>query len=260
MLLVTASLLIRTFVSLRSLDPGFDPANLATASVSLQDARYGTVDSVARLVDASLERVRATPGIESAAVSLGSPYERLLNMGFLWQGAKPEDGQTANVGYVSDRYFETLRVPIRLGRPLLDTDRAGMPPVVVVNETFARLYSKDQPAIGRRLRLSGVEREVVGIAGDVQQKSAGFVVEGMTSGPILNTPTIYLPVGQTNDGVPAAGARVVPSGLDGAVVVAGPRRTGDPRRDRVHRFVAARGRFDVDERGDVARDRRSSGC
>jgi ABC-type lipoprotein release transport system permease subunit len=106
----------------------------------------------------------------------------------------------ANVGYVSDRYFDTLRVPISAGRPLLDTDRAGMPPVVVVNETFARLYSQDQPALGRRLRLSGVEREVVGIAGDVQQKSAGFVVEGMASGPILNTPTIYLPVGQASDG------------------------------------------------------------
>jgi predicted permease len=200
-LLVTASLLIRTFVSLRNLDPGFDPVNLATASVSLQDARYGTADSVTRLIESSLERLRATPGIESAAVSLGSPYERLLNLGFLWQGAKPEEGRMANVGYVSDRYFDTLRVPISAGRPLLDTDRAGMPPVVVVNETFARLYSPDQPALGRRLRLSGVEREVVGIARDVQQKSAGFIVEGMSSGPILNTPTIYLPVGQASDGL-----------------------------------------------------------
>jgi predicted permease len=200
-LLVTASLLIRTFVSLRDIDPGFDPVNLATASVSLQDARYGTADSVTRLIESSLERLRATPGIESAAVSLGSPYERLLNLGFLWQGAKPEEGRMANVGYVSDRYFDTLRVPISAGRPLLDTDRAGMPPVVVVNETFARLYSPDQPALGRRLRLSGVEREVVGIARDVQQKSAGFIVEGMSSGPILNTPTIYLPVGQASDGL-----------------------------------------------------------
>jgi len=64
----------------------------------------------------------------------------------------------------------------------------------------SRLGSAVRSSIGRRLRLSGVEREVIGIAGDVQQKSAGFVVEGMTSGPILNTPTIYLPVGQANDG------------------------------------------------------------
>jgi predicted permease len=200
-LLVTASLLIRTFVSLRNLDPGFDPANLATVSVSLQDARYGTVDSVARLVDVTLEQLRSTPGIESAAVALGSPYERLLNMSFLWQGAKPEDGQMANVGYVSDRYFDTLRVPIRIGRPLLDSDRGGTPPVIVVNESFARLYSKDQPVLGRRLRLSGVEREIVGIAGDVRQRFAGFVVDGLETGPLVNTPIIYLPVGQANDGL-----------------------------------------------------------
>ena len=200
MLLVTASLLIRTFVSLRNLDPGFDASRLTTASVSLQDARYTTVASVNRLVTASLERLRATSGVEAAAVSLGLPYERLLNLGFLWAGAKPEEAATTNVTYVSDNYFETMRLPRRSGRTLSDTDRAGTPPVVVVNETFARLYSPDQPALGRRLRVSGIEREIVGIVGDVQQRSAGFWVQGMTTGPLLSTPIVYLPIGQTSDG------------------------------------------------------------
>ena len=198
-LLVTAGLLLHTFVNLRRIDPGFDPSNLATGSASLQDARYGTVASVTRLFDESLSRLRREPGIESAAVSLGLPYERLLNMGFRWVGGA--EAMTSNVGYVSDGFFETMKLPLRQGRTVRETDRENTPPVVVVNETFASLYSKDQPALGRRLRLSGVEREVVGIVGDAKQASSGFFVTGMTRGPIASKPTIYLPVAQTNDGM-----------------------------------------------------------
>jgi hypothetical protein len=188
-------------VNLRSLDPGFDPRNLATASVSLQDARYGTVESVERLIADSLARLRAAPGVEQAAVSLGLPYERLLNLGFRWADVPEADGTISNVGYVSDGFFDTLRLPIRTGRLLGPGDRIGAPPVVVVNETFARLYSADRLAVGRRLRLSSVDREIVGVVGDAMQRSAGFFVAGMQDGPITSTPTIYLPIGQTNDGM-----------------------------------------------------------
>ena len=79
-LLVAAGLLIRTFVHLQTLAPGFDANNVVAASASLEDARYETHDAVARLFDESLARMRALPGVESAAVSLGLPYERILNM------------------------------------------------------------------------------------------------------------------------------------------------------------------------------------
>src|SRR5262249_2388650 len=80
-LLVSAGLLIRTFVHLRSLDPGFDESNLLTASVSLQDARYREPQVVAQLFEETTARLRAAAGVQNAAVALGMPYSRLLNDG-----------------------------------------------------------------------------------------------------------------------------------------------------------------------------------
>ena len=81
-LLVGSGLLLRTFAHLRGLHPGFDPANVVTASVSLEDARYATANSVAQLTHSIVERIRQEPGITSAGVGLGLPYERLLNLPF----------------------------------------------------------------------------------------------------------------------------------------------------------------------------------
>lgn len=199
-LLVGAGLLLRTFLNLRQLDPGFNPEHLTTASVSLQDARYQTSASVVQLVDQTLERLRARPGVEAASVSLGLPYQRLLNMGARFSDDAPDSGFPTNVSYASPGFFETLGMKVRRGRALLDTDRADTAPILVVNETFARVFSKGRDPIGRRLRLSGVEREIVGVVGDVQQAGSGFFVTGMTRGPITGTPQVYLPVSQTNDG------------------------------------------------------------
>jgi len=112
-LLVSAGLLVRTFVNLRTLNPGFDPSNVVTAMVSLQDARYEDAARVNQLFEQSLPRVRQQPGIESAGVALGLPYTRLLNMG--WQrveGFEPEEKHlSANVSYVTPGYLEALRSP-----------------------------------------------------------------------------------------------------------------------------------------------------
>jgi predicted permease len=198
-LLVGAGLLTRTFLSLQNLSPGFDLTNVVTGAASLEDSRYQTAEQATQLFDRTLEKIRALPGVESAAVSLGLPYERILNLGF-----RPLDGEAAaeaaegrnfiaNVTYTTPGYFETLRMPLRSGRVLAAGDRDGAPPVVVVNEAFQRLYYSKDGVLGRRVRLSGVEREVVGIVGDVQYRQPGWG-EG---GPIRTTPLIYLPAAQT---------------------------------------------------------------
>jgi predicted permease len=80
-LLVGAGLLVRTFLYLETLPAGFDPTNVVAVSASLEDARYEKHESIEPLFARSLERLRAMPGVESAAISLGLPYERILNMG-----------------------------------------------------------------------------------------------------------------------------------------------------------------------------------
>jgi predicted permease len=197
-LLVSAGLLIRTFVNLQGLSPGFTVDRLTTAPVSLLDARYPTPVEVNALFNRTLESIRATPGVEFAAVSLGLPYERVLNMGFRFPG--DEKGATASVMYVTPDFFRTFEIPLRQGREVRPSDEAGTRQVVVVNEAFARVYSKDKAVLGRVIQFSNAEREIVGVAGDVQMRP-GFIVGDMVPGPIVASPTIYLPAAQLTRGI-----------------------------------------------------------
>jgi predicted permease len=197
-LLVSAGLLIRTFVHLRSLDPGFDESNLLTASVSLQDARYRDPQPVVQLFDDTLARLRAVPGVQNAAVALGMPFSRLLNDGMRRVDGphidKPDEGHFTNEVYVTPAFFETLRVPVRAGRTIEARDTATSQQVAVVNEAFvARYYKEDPQVVGRHIG-PGTPREIVGIVGNTQQGSAGWG----NFGPISPLPCIYIPVTQTN--------------------------------------------------------------
>jgi predicted permease len=197
-LLVTTGLLLRTFVNVRSLNPGFNPQGLVTGRVSLQDARYRSSAQINELFDRTLERLRSTPGVEAAAVSLELPYERLLNMGFRFTDDAAAQALMTNASYVTPGFLSALQLPLTRGRDLSTRDGAAAPPVVLVNETFARVYSRDRDPIGRRLRISGAEREIVGITGDVQQRES-LVIDGVAPGPLVSLPLVLMPSAQTND-------------------------------------------------------------
>ena len=116
-MLVGAGLLIRTFVYLETLPAGFDPRNVVAVSASLEDARYEKHDSVEQLFARSLERLRAMPGVEATAISLGLPYERILNMGArIVNGQERSDFIFTTATYVTPGYFETLGLPLTGGR------------------------------------------------------------------------------------------------------------------------------------------------
>jgi predicted permease len=192
-LLVGAGLLTRTFVHLQSQLPGFDPRQIKVASASLEDARYAEHERVAQLFDRSLERIRAVPGVESAAVSLGLPYERILNMGARLIGSAGEAGdfRFTTATYVTPGYFETLRLPVVRGRSLEAADTSTAAGVVVVNQAFADRYLGDRDAVGAHVSMGGRERRIVGVVANVQQRGGfnGF-------GPLDALPAIYLPFAQ----------------------------------------------------------------
>ncbi len=198
-LLVVTGLLIRTFVNLRSLDPGFDPSHVVTASVSLQDARYDTSAKMNQLFDRTLRRLTATPGVESAAVSLELPYRRLLNMNYRFTDeAQPSGPRIANVMYVTPDFFRTLRIPLLAGRPLGDTDTAASLPVVAVSQDLVTMEADRRNPIGREIQLAGANREVVGVVGNMKVKRS-FSLPGMLQGPLTSAPLILLPASQTPD-------------------------------------------------------------
>jgi predicted permease len=197
-LLVSGGLLIRTFVHLSTLDPGFDQANLVTASVSMQDARYHEPQALSHLFEDSIARLRAIPGVQNAAVALGMPYSRLLNNGIRRLDGPhvdaPGNGQITNETYVTPGFFETLKVPVRAGRTIEARDTAAAPQVAVVNEAFVARYYKDDPQVIGRHIGPNPSREIVGIVGNTQQGDAGWG----HFGPISALPTVYVPVEQTS--------------------------------------------------------------
>lgn len=196
-LLVSAGLLIRTFIHLQDLAPGFDESNLITASVSMQDARYHEEATVARLFDESLARIRAIPGVQDAAAGLGMPYTRLLNDGIQRLDGpvidKRDDYHCTNENWVTPRFFETVKLPIREGRGIRPDDVASGPLITVVNDAFVARYYKDGRVVGRHIQTEGRTLEIVGVVGNMQQGNSGC---GGSFGPIATTPIFYVPVTQ----------------------------------------------------------------
>jgi len=199
-LLFGSGLLLRTWAHLGSLDPGFDPEGVVTVRVSLDDARYASGGALNRLITESVPRLETVPGVTEAGLGLTLPYERALNMPFRLPGTTPEgEWEITNLVYITPGYLTTLGIPLLSGRRLESADDEENEPVVLVNRAFAAMYLDDGSAVtnalGHRLTLSGAERRIVGVVGDVQQLNAGWGLDD----PIWAVPTIYLPVAQTSD-------------------------------------------------------------
>jgi putative ABC transport system permease protein len=198
-LLVSAGLLVRTFVHLRSLSPGFDPTSVTTATISLQDKRYEDPIKVNRLFADTLDGIRRQPGVEAAGVTLGLPYTRLLNLGFgRVEGATAEDkGGMTNLSYITPGYVEALRLPIRQGRAFADSDRADSPLVAIVNEEFVRRYYRGKDVVGLHIRVAGGPREIVGVVASARATSSGLGGDGS---PLISPFVVYVPATQTGAG------------------------------------------------------------
>lgn len=185
-LLLSTTLLAKSLVRLVSVDPGFDPRNVATARVWLPSS-YETSAEQAAFFDTVLERLASTPGVESAAAIQDLPL-RGNAMTFAVAAEVRREPAAAAWRVVSDGYFETMRIPIARGRGFTSSDRPDAPPVAIVNRTLAlRLFGTSDP-LGRRVRIGedGRWATVVGVAGDVRHR--GLAAEEI--------PAAYEPVAQ----------------------------------------------------------------
>ncbi|MFL6281049.1 MAG: ABC transporter permease [Vicinamibacterales bacterium] len=207
-LLIGAGLLLRSFAQLTRVSPGFNPSNLLIVNLPLSPEEYDDDVSRTSVVEQIVSRVRALPGVESAAITTMLPMAGAGATIHFNRAAYPPKGPDDYVmaGYraVTPGYLATLGVPLRRGRLLDEHDREGAPPVVVINETMARQYFPDRDPLGQRIQL-GTEPsnefptlEIVGVVGDVKASfDAGstaemFVPYGQYPDPILAT--MYLNV------------------------------------------------------------------
>ncbi len=191
LLLIGAGLLMRSFVRLLQADPGFAPHNLLTMNISLSTQRYAKPDQQTAFFDDVLRRVSAAPGVRSAAISAALPLSYIRITPVLPEGQPNVPlGQRPfiDIEAVSPGWFETLRVPLRTGRAFTSGDQAQSPPVIVVNESFARQYWSGENALSKHVFIGKrpVPAQVVGVAADVKNR-------GLEQDP---QPQIYLPFAQ----------------------------------------------------------------
>ena len=172
-LLIGAGLLIRTFVSLRGVDPGFDPHNVLTFEVAPNGKQYETTAKHLDYSQRALERIKSVPGVEAAAVTSNLPLSRWLNLTVEVEG-RPNSERSTEYRIITSEYFQVLRMKLLRGRQFDETDTASREPVVIVNESYASRVFKDTDPIGQRLivqRTPGNARssQVVGVVSDLKQ-------------------------------------------------------------------------------------------
>jgi putative ABC transport system permease protein len=168
-LLVSAGVLAKSFLRLMSVDPGFDRRSVLTARVWLPGS-YETSAEQQRFLEDVLARVRALPGVRSAATIQDLPL-RGNAMTFELDVDPGHSPAKAAYRVVSDGYFDAMRIPLLRGRGFTAGDRASAPHVFVINNALARRAFAGKDPIGRRVRIGtdGAWGTIAGIAGDVKQ-------------------------------------------------------------------------------------------
>ena len=154
-LVVGATLLIRTFLNLQSVDPGFNTNNVLTMAMSVNGERFQKTAGVAQIIHDGTERLTAVPGVTRAAAACCLPLEGGLGLPFDIVGRpKGTDPSTGGGGYlpVSWSYFDTFQVPILRGRNFTERDDGSAPGVVIINAAMANQYwPKGNPLVDRLL-------------------------------------------------------------------------------------------------------------
>jgi putative ABC transport system permease protein len=227
-LLIGAALLIRTYIALRNVNPGFDPHQVLTMEMSLTGDKYQKTAGVAQLIREARERLNAIPGVEVSASSCCIPLESGLGLPFNVVGRPTSKSPyTGGAGWMSTSpgYLSVFKVPIVQGRDFNTQDTTGAAGVVIINETMAKQYWPKGSPIGEQIVIGrgvGPEfdepaRQIIGVVGDVRDG-------GLNRDP---RPLMIVPQAQVTDGMTALNARFGPM----AWLV---RTRGDP-----HQYISA---------------------
>jgi putative ABC transport system permease protein len=177
-LLTGAGLLLQSLWRLMRVSPGFDPAAVLTLQSSAVGPQYADNNLLRRLVSTDVANLRAIPGVQTAAaaseIPLGGNVDRY---GFHPEGkmhANPELDESAERYCVTPGFLTAMRIPLLRGRDIADTDTDATPGVILINEVTARQVWPNEDAIGKRVKLGGIDGpwfSVVGIAGDIHHRS-----------------------------------------------------------------------------------------
>ena len=200
-LLAGAGLLIRSFLHVLAVDPGFQPKNVLTMRISLVGPHYAETHAQIRFFENLLKRVKALPGVEQASVAVSLPLIGWDGMSFITEdnpNVALSEGPDGNYQAISAELFRTLRVPLVRGRYFTDDDRENTMPVAIINEVSARQYWPGRDPIGKRLKVQGEGekapwRTIVGVTGNLRRNDMVDEARPETYVPYTQPPLILVP-------------------------------------------------------------------
>jgi putative ABC transport system permease protein len=182
-LLIGAGLMIKSFYQLLNVNPGFEPDHVLTASFSLPPVKYPGAEQQAAFFQQLVERVRALPGVQSAAFVNPLPLSNNMIQNILTIEGRPPQAPgerlITNTRIASADYIQTMGIPIKRGRAFNEHDGKDGPTVFLVNETFVQRYFPNEDPIGKRIKVSirpspdkpDANGEIVGVVGDVKHQT-----------------------------------------------------------------------------------------
>jgi putative ABC transport system permease protein len=228
-LLIGAALLIRTFIALRQVNPGFDPRNVLTLEMSLTGDQFKKTAGVAQVAFDGRQRLNAIPGVEVSAFTCCLPLEGGYGLPFNIIG-RATDGKSpwnGGAGWMSASpgYFAVFHIPIVQGRDFTEQDTGSAPGVVLINETMKKKYWPKGDPVGQQLligkgvgpQFTEAARQIIGVVGDIRDG-------GLNNDP---RPLMIVPSTQVTDGMTALNSNIGP-------MVWLARTHGDP-----HQYISA---------------------
>jgi predicted permease len=196
-LLVGAALLMRTFIALDRVDPGFDRSHVVLMTMPLGGDRPATASGLAEMVREARVELEAVPGVSSCAATFSAPYASRMGLPFLSASNASTISGDAEWMAVSPGYFRTLRIPVLRGRDLNSNDTPDAPAVVVINEALAKRYWAGRDPLGQQIvigmglgaKVDDKPRQIIGIVGDARDEDLSHPAE----------PTMIIPDAQQSD-------------------------------------------------------------
>jgi putative ABC transport system permease protein len=192
-LLACSGLLIRAVWRVQAVDPGFAAEGVLTLRSELPLPKYDSLASRTAFYRTVLSQIQAQPGVSGAAYTSGLPMVMtggIAGVEVPGREVRPRRLEAVSVRWVSSRFFQVLRIPVRRGRSVDDTDAADRLLVAVVSESFAERYWPGQDPIGMTFRVRDQDRTVVGVVGDIK-------VRGLER---TSEPQVYFPTDQVPEG------------------------------------------------------------
>ena len=193
MLLVGAGLLIKSFINLRQINPGFNADNVLVMRLVLLWPKYKEAEPRVQAFKQVIDNVKAIPGVQSAGAVLSLPLRGdrfALGRSVITEGRpmRPEEAVNARHLTVTGDYFQTLQIPLKAGRLFTDQDNSQSPKVVIISEKMARELWPNENPIGRHFAIWRDEkfsREVVGVVGDTKVETLDKETENQMYIPYL---------------------------------------------------------------------------